>query len=177
MVLSMPSKYEEKELTKFLKRELREQLEPKLRKIGFIPPYEEKVLIHKKFDVYAYNKRKRRIAIWELEIKRQYSETNVDKIDKILNFKWKPTIFMFHIFSPIRRSEKTYCLNEARKLKRKYPRKFLYTQLDIKIPRARFRRMLDAFQSNKYYAKQYYGPELKREIKRIVNKTFAKLHF
>jgi hypothetical protein len=82
---------------------------------------------------------------------------------------------MFHIFSPHRKSEKEYCSEETMELKKKHPRRLLYKQIDIRIPRDRFGRMLEAFQSNKYSAKQYYGPELKKEIRRIVEETIAKL--
>jgi hypothetical protein len=54
-------------------------------------------------------------------------------------------------------------------------RKFIYKQIDIGIDYERFERILNAFQSNKYSAKHHYGPELKKEIRRIVKETTAKL--
>jgi len=173
----MSSKYAEKKLTKFLKRELREQLEPELKKLGFIPPSEEKILPDVKFDLWAKKRKKYGcFSIWEIEVHSGHHEYNVNKLDAILNYWWKPRVFMFHIFSPYYYdNEKEQCKELANELKRKYPRRFFYKQIDLSIDLERFERMLNAFQSNKYSAKKYYGSELKKEIRKIVRETVVKL--
>jgi len=172
----MSSKFGEKELTKFLKRELREHLEPNLKQFRFFGTSEEKPLKGIKFDVYSYNRKQGRIAIWELEIKSGHHTYNVSKVDVILNFQWKPKIFMFHIFSPYYYPrEKERCETLAKELKSKYPRRFIYEQVNMKIPLERFERMLNSFQSNKYQAKHRYGKELRKEIIRIAKETLAVL--
>ena len=79
---------------------------------------------------------------------------------------------MFHIFSSYYlNTEKELCRELAKELKRRYPRKLVYEQIDIKIPWERFERMINAFESYKYRAIQYYGPELRKEIRKIVRIT------
>jgi len=171
----MSTKHVEKELTRFLKSELREQLDLKLRKLGFIPISEEKILPGVKFDLWTKGRKKYGdFCVWEIEVHSLHHECNVDKLEEILKYWWRPKVFMFHIFSPYYyENEKKRCNQLAEELRREHPRKFIYEQIDIDIDFERFERMIDAFQTNKYSAKQYYGPELEKEIRRIVKGTLT----
>jgi hypothetical protein len=173
----MPSKIAEKELTKFLKKELHVQLDLKLKKLGFLPLSEEKILPGVKFDLWTKERKKYGcFSIWEIEVHSGHHECNITKLDQILKYWWKPKIFMFHIFSPYYyENEKERCNELAEELRSGHPRKFVYKQINITIGYERFERIIDAFQSNKYSAKQHYGLELKKEVRSVVRETIAKL--
>jgi len=146
----MPSRIAEYELTKFLKKELGEALKLKLEEVGFHFIKKEKRFRGKKFDLYTYDKKSRRFVIWELEIAQPSCELNVCKVENtILDFSWEPKVYMFHIFSPRRKSAKKPCLEEVKKLKAKYPRRFVYMQLDIGVEKDKFKEMIRYFQSRK----------------------------
>ena len=166
-----------KELTKFLKSQLKEKLEPKLIDLGFFKPAIEKPFLGVSFDVYSYRRwRNRRFAIWEIEVHSGHFRNNVTKLQKVLRFKWEPTVFLFHIFSPCYYPvEKGQCADLAMKLGKKYPRRFVYEQIELQIPYERFERMVEYFESNKYAAKQYYGHDLKREASRIAKHSLSVL--
>jgi len=171
-----------KEITRFLQEELSKMLKPKLLQLGFIPPELEKQYPghiewpRLNFDVRSKERKwKGKFAVWELEIKCGGCKWNVIKCEEILDWGWKPKIFMFHIFSPLTNNKKKNSEEEAEKLREKYGRKFVYYQFDINIPRERFERMVNAFEKNKYSAKQNYGQELRKELDKIVRESIAKL--
>jgi len=175
-VKKMSSKISETNLTKFLKNELYEWLVPQVRKLGFHYCKKEKTLCGIKFDIYSYSKKKGIFAIWELEIKQQRPESNIKKLNKILNFQWKPKVFLFHIFSSFRtESDKWYCFKEDGKLRKKYPRRFKYIPLLMRIPRNKLENIVKSFQKNKYVAKHRYGPKLNKEMRRLGKETIGYL--
>jgi len=165
------------ELTKFFQKRLREELEPEVLKLGFFKPAAEKQFLGIALDVYSYRRRgNRRFAVWEIEIHSGHHEVNVDKLQKILKLNWEPTVFMFHIFSPIYYpNEKKRCSKLAEKLEKKYPRRFIYEQIDLRTPYERFENMVNYFESSKYAAKQYYRKEIGKEIRRITRLSILAL--
>lgn len=174
----MPLKIAEYELTKFLKEQFKEALELRLEDISFHFLKKEKRFRGKKFDLYTYDKKSRRFVVWELEIAQPLCEQNVIKIENtILDLSWPSKVYMFHIFSPRRSGAKKLCLEEAKRLKTKYPRRFVYLQFDIEVKKDRFEDMVRHFQSKKFRrrAKRRYGKDLRKEIKRIVRQTISRL--
>jgi hypothetical protein len=155
-------------------------LTQKLEKIKFIPPKKEKNFKVKgkywelpQFDLWSkgYGK-KTPFAVWEIEVQQQFADNNVRKLEEILTWKWKPEIFMFQIFSPnILRSTRKYCNDEVKRLKRKYGNRFIYKPINIKITKNRFNKILEMFEKDKHYAKNYYGNELRKEIERIARES------
>jgi len=165
------------ELTKFFQEQLRDKLEPELLKLGFFKPSIEKRFLGIALDVYSYRRKgNRRFAVWEAEIHSGHHGANITKLQKILKLKWEPTVFMFHIFSPAYyQCEKEKCSKSAKKLEKNYPRRFIYEQVDIRIPYERFENMVNYFESSKYAAKQYYGREIEKEVRRIVRQSISTL--
>lgn len=165
------SKYEKKEITKFLQKELKKELTPELEKIGFIPPTDEKPFPNTGFfDLWSKKYGKRTpFAIWEIEVEQQYADNNIWKLENILKWSWKPKLFVFQIFSPhIKKATKKYCNDAVKQLKRKYKNRLTYKPIDIKISKDKFTKILERFEKSKYYARSYYGDELKKEMKRII---------
>jgi len=168
------SKFGEKNITKFFQNALQEELEKPLLKLGFIPPYKKSFPGTGKwrtleFDLWSKQRKKYGMwVVWEIEMMRQWPQENIEKLGEVFSYSRPPRIFTFQIFSPHEKTRKTQCNKEAEKLKKKYPRKLTYKQLDLIMPHARFDRMVKAFEKNKYQAKQHYGGELKSEVKRIV---------
>jgi hypothetical protein len=129
-----------------------------------------------RFDLWAYNRSKRCFFILELEIRRRSPEENVSKVAKVLEYRWKPHILMFQIFSPIRSDRKERCLNEAERLSREYPRQFRYEQLELDIQPRRLRQMLRAFVMDKHRARRHYSQELRKEAERITARVIARTY-
>ena len=171
-----------KKITDFLQTELSNILKPRLLQVGYIPPILERRYpghlewLNVFFDVLSMERRRKgNFAIWEIEISGGGCEWNVVKCKEILTWTWKPTLFMFHIFSPLTSHRKTYSKQKARELKNEYGRKLRYYQMDLDFSVDRFQRMVDAFDRSQYSAKQYYGKELKAELRQIVKKSLEKL--
>jgi hypothetical protein len=98
-----------------------------------------------RFDLWTKQRKKYgAFALWEPKRSDVNIVTRMAVNRTIFNCWRKPRIFTFHIFSPYRKSEKEYCSDEVEKPKNEYPRKLSYKQIDIRIPRDRFRRMLNA---------------------------------
>jgi len=169
----------ESELTKFIKQTLRDALEPKLRELNFFAPSLEKRFegIPLSFDVYSYKKFGNKcFAIWELEISSPHHEVNVKKQRKVLNFKWQPTVFLFHVFSPdYYDSQRKACHHLAKKLEDEFPRRFVYTQLEISTDYEKFIRIKNSFESSKNYAKQYYGKDVINAMRKIARQSISVL--
>jgi len=179
VIRSEKSKYAEKELTKFLKEELAKELTPSLLKIKYIPAAYERPLSGKRFDVWSKGcNRRDPFAIWEFEIRQQYwAITNVEKLEKFLNFWWKPKVFLFQIFSPnVINSTKENCRDAVNRLKRKYSNRLVYSPVNIGIERERFNRMIKQFEQNKYSAKNYYASILDKELRKIVKESIKVLN-
>lgn len=174
------SKYEKKEITKFLQKELKKELCRELEKVRFIPPKDEKPFPNTGFlDLWSkkYGKRTPH-AIWEIEIEQQYAYNNIWKLEEILKWWWKPKLFVFQIFSPhITKATKEHCNYAVKQLKRKYKNQLTYKPIDIKISKDKFTEILERFEKNKHYAKSSYGDKLKKEIKRITKESINILQF
>jgi len=175
---------EKTELTKFLVEGLANELKSKLEKVHFIPPNVEKKFpghLRKKrifFDIWSqkYGKNSS-FAVWEIEVRQTWADNNIRKLKEILDWSWEPKIHTFHVFSPdILKSTKNYCEDEVERLRKKYRNRFLYTPIEIKIPKNRFDKMLEGFKNNKYSAKRSYGKELEKEMRRIANVSVRKLN-
>lgn len=166
-------------ITKFIHISLKQELSMQLPKVKFIEPIEEKSFylrgLWKRpyFDLWSkkYGK-KTPFAIWEVEIKQSWARNNILKVERILNWHWKPKIAFFHVFSPaLYRITKEGCKKEAKRLMKKYKSRFVYNQIEIKIPKVRFNKITENFENNIYYAKRYYGKELEKETKRIARES------
>jgi hypothetical protein len=166
------------EFTRFLQERLSERLEPILLRAGYTPPQTEKnyQVEHKwqrvAFDLWCQKREHHgRFLIWEIEVRQLWAHNNVKKIEEILGWRWKPTVSMYHIFSPMLAWTKERCMDEGRKLKRRFPRQLSYTQLDLAVSEDRLERVINAFESNKYSAKQYYDDEVLKLVRRIVRQS------
>lgn len=169
----MSNNYGEKELTKFFNDEFFEILAPKLRQFGFPIAGREKRLYGKEFDLW-FHKKAVGFVIIETEMVGWHDHYNVEKLKEIgiLRWKWRPRVVLFQIFSPFykkgkgRIEEKNYCVKLGKRLRRRH-RNFWYYPIDMEIDRERFERMVDYFQKSRYAAKQYYGHQLRREMRRL----------
>lgn len=170
--------YGEYKLTKYFNDILFETLEEPMRRLGFPIQEREHEIKRKEFDLWFHNKRDKIIVIIECEIKGWTAYTNIKKLEETGIIK-NPNlrIILFQVFSPLFQKEKQridlvkHCKSLAKSFQKKY-RKFKYYILNISIDYNFFDKMLNSFQRNKSYAKQKYGPILKREsdylAKRIV---------
>lgn len=166
----------ENEITKFIIKEFKNNLEQNLLGVGFIPPTIEKTLPavnidwkRVKFDLWSKERSKKgNHAIWEIENKQTYADNNVKKIRGILNYSWKPKVFLFHIFSPLLpRTTESYSNEEAEKLKNKFQKRFVYKPIHINVPKNKFEQIKESFEKNKYNAKKRYGRIIEKETRRI----------
>jgi len=172
----MVRKFGEKELTKFFNTEFARVLAPKIRKLGFPIASIEKKLYGKRFDIW-FHKRKEGFVIIESEMVGWHDYYNLTKLEDIgiLDWRWKrkrPRVVFFQIFSPAyshgktRTDEKSYCISFARQLSRKHSN-FSYFPLQMRMDPTRFERMVEYFQNSKYAAKQYYGEDLAKEMRKL----------
>ncbi|MEM3797243.1 MAG: hypothetical protein QXE05_01415 [Nitrososphaeria archaeon] len=162
------------ELTDFIQMELDDQLSKRLSELGVgFYTKKEKTLKGIRFDNYAYSKKREVFLIWELEMENDEKSCiqNVEKVQRILRFKWHPYVHMFHIFSPSCEVYKQSCERVANKLKKKYEIRFTYKQFVINIPYDEFRQMEEAFERKPKQAEQRYGRRLRMHISKIVKQS------
>ncbi len=106
-----------------------------------------------------------------MENAEEFCIKNVEKVQRILSFKWHPYVHMFHVFSPSCEGYRQSCEKVANKLKKKYEIRFTYRQFVINIPYDEFRQIEKAFEKYPKKAEQKYGRQLKIHISRIVRRS------